>query len=142
MNRLSSALDDASSLPALLAAAQDAFEAIMAAAWRQADTPAGFSTAMVYAATAAAEGRDAILAAPSLPARPPAVRSASLDHGNLTASSILDVAAAITAVCDGLVRRLTAAARDALSPGDRAACRAALLHARDIRQLLAGHRHD
>jgi hypothetical protein len=138
MSQLSSALDDAATLPALLAAAQDAFEAIMAAAWRQADTPAGFSTAMVYAATAAAEGRDAILAAPSLPGRPLAVQSAGLDDGSVAASGILDVAAAITAVCDGLARRLAVAARDALSPDDRAACRAAVQHARDIRQLLAG----
>src|SRR5215472_14396984 len=57
-------------LPALLDTAYAAFEGLLSAAEERQDPASGMFAQFVYAATAAANGRDAILFAPSLPGRP------------------------------------------------------------------------
>jgi hypothetical protein len=137
VERIAAALERADDLADLLDAAWDAFEAIISATGTYADTSEGFSTAMVYALTAAAEGRDAIIMAPSLPGRtageqPP--RSWKLAPGNRPG----EAAAAMAALSAVLAVSLAAAASQAADPVDRAACLTGARHAREIGALLAG----
>ena len=91
---------------------------------------------LVMAAASAAEGRNAISFAPSLPPRrlPAAPRRdepAERPACRLTAS--------LAALSELLAARLMDAARDAPDRGDQAACRAAARCARDIHALLTGN---
>jgi hypothetical protein len=137
IERLTVALEKVGILAALLDAARDAFELIISVSGNYADTDEGFSSALVYVLTAAADGRDAIVAAPSLPPRPlgsrPA-RSADPDRGR----SVLDVVASLDSLSGLLGGRLASAASSARDPQDRAACLTGARYAREIHGLLAG----
>ena len=61
-------LEHATGLPAILDAAYDAFEDMLPAIEAQQDPGSAAFTAFVMSAASAANGRDAIAAAPSLPA--------------------------------------------------------------------------
>jgi hypothetical protein len=136
MDRITAALESADGLPGLLDAAWTAFEAILSLSATYADTDAGFFTALVYARPAAADGRDAIITAPSLPARPAGQEPDGtwrLLHGD----SAGEAAAAMAALSAVLAARLTAAAGSASDGEDRAACLIGARHAREIHALLA-----
>jgi hypothetical protein len=140
MRRLTAAGDQlrrADGLPVVLDAACGAFEDILASIGAYEDTTTGIATAIVFllAATQAANGRDAVLFAPSLPPRSlrprPATEPAEqADTGDIT-----------TAVADLswlLASRLAATAAIAVAAADRAACHDAARCARQVSHLLTG----
>src|SRR5215472_9569527 len=105
-------------LPALLDTAYAAFEGLLAAAEERQDPASGMFAQFVYAATAAANGRDAILFAPSLPVRP--LRPAEVGiNGWGSGSDLQDHATLSEVLCHVLAQAAAAV------PGheDRRACR-------------------
>lgn len=137
MEHLIAALENAGSLPQLLDAAWDAFELMIAASGDYADTDEGFSTALVFVLAAAANGRDAIITAPSLPPRLPAEQPAQ-SWRHRRGGGVLDVASSLAALSGLLAGRLDLAASSARDPRDRAACRTGAQYAREVHALLAG----
>jgi len=119
-------------LPATLAASFDAFEAIRRLARRCQDVDPDLFAAFMTTASEAADGRDVITTAPSLPpgrAAPPATAPMPADGPAAAAD-------AITALTIVLARRLDDVAGQAVTPGDRAACHDAAEAASRIRQLM------
>ena len=137
MEHLSAALDSARSLTALLDAAWDAFEFIIAMSGDHADTDEGFSAALVYALAAAANGRDAIITAPSLSPRLSKADAARVDRGHWGANAA-EVESSLAALSDVLAGRLELVASTASDSRDQAACRIGARYAREIHGLLAG----
>ena len=124
-------------LPAVLDAAYDAFEQMLAAITIQQDRGGGAFAAFVMSGTAAANGRDALAAATSLPP----VSSGDLASMAAKASRDLpmeDAAAALASLSQLLSRRLTDASDHTADVGDRLACAQAARHAADICSLLGG----
>ena len=143
MNRITASrarLDHAAGLPALLDAAYDAFEAILAVLRHHEERAGNAFPAFVLAAGAAASGRDWIAGAPSLPpaATPPQPAAAGDDL--LTGHDWVHVAIEIAGISQALAGRLAAAGAEARDPEDRAACEQAAGYAARIRALLAGAR--
>lgn len=130
-------LRDAGSMAVLLDAARDAFEVIIAASGDSAESGNGFFTPLVYALAAAADGRDAVTTAPSLPGRPAAELSAASASSPLIARGVV---ADLAALSDQLAVRLVSAASTARDPGDQAACLIAARYACEVNALLAGVR--
>jgi hypothetical protein len=140
MNRIAAVrarLDQASDLPAILDAAYDAFEGMLPVIHGQEDRAGGGFAAFVMSAASAANGRDAVASAPSLP--PAAPGSTSLADGDPPPGVTEQEAAAALAVLSGLLAgRLADASARAADAGDRAACAVAARHAGAIWSLLAG----
>jgi hypothetical protein len=86
----------------------------------------------------AANGRDAIAAAPSLPAAADRVTPARTP----AAVTAQQATAAVAGLCRVLVGRLNAAAGLSADIGDRAACASAARHAAAICSLLEGAREQ
>jgi hypothetical protein len=130
-------LEHADALPAILDAAYDAFEGMLPAIEGQQDPGSAAFTAFVMSAASAANGRDAVAAAPSLPA-------AAVGHRAVTAASapatvsVEQVAAALAGLSRVIVRRLNAAVGLSGDVRDREACARAAHHAGAICSLLAG----
>jgi hypothetical protein len=127
----------ADGLPAVLDAACDAFEDILAIIGACEDTTASTATAIVFllAATQAANGRDAVLFAPSLPPRslrprPTTEPAEQADTGDITT--------AVAGLSWLLASRLAATAAIAVAAADRAACHDAARCARQVADLLTG----
>jgi hypothetical protein len=123
-------------LPELLDAAHEAFEYILGLLNAHQDPASGFFVPMVYAAASAANGRDYIGSAPSLPPsplRPP-------PHAETHTSFPQDHAAArwTADVCTELASRLSTAASFAVTAADRRACAGAARCAREITGLMNG----
>jgi len=137
MERMTAALESAQTLAALLDAAWEAFELVISASGDRADTDEGFYAALVYVLAAAADGRDAILTAPSLPARPLETRQSGPRHPG-PGGSVLEVAAGLAALSSVLAARLASAADQAGDRGDRAACLIGARYAREVHALLGG----
>jgi hypothetical protein len=138
MRRLTAAGDrfgQARDLASVLDAACEAFEEILAVIGDHEDASDALVVPLLLAATQAANGRDAVLFAPSLPAR----RLHQLRVGEeLERGSAQDVIAAVTGLAQLLAVGLAHAA-DAVADGaDRAACQDAARHARQIHVLLTG----
>jgi hypothetical protein len=127
-------LGDARSLPELLAASFDAFEAICVLARRSEDRAPSLFAAFMTAADAAVDGREAITIAPSLSPSPGGTLATSSPAADAGIDTITDALAALGALLD---ERLTDAADRAVISGDRAACQAAAEAGRRIRQLMA-----
>jgi len=128
-------LGQARGLPAVLDAACDAFEAILQVIGDYEDATATVCVPFLLAATHAANGRDAVLFAPSLPprARHPPRATQEQERG-----SVAGISAATAGVSRLLAARLAHAA--ALAAGaDRGACHDAARHATQIHGLLTGH---
>ena len=130
-------LREASGLPAILDAAYNAFED-MVPVLRAYDDPAdGGFAAFVMSAASAADGRDTIGWAPSLPPRrlggPPGP-----DDEPRPGQTSEEAAGMLADVTRLLAARLAQAARSAPAGRDRAACADAWRHARDIHALLTG----
>jgi hypothetical protein len=128
-------LEQATGLPAILDAAYDAFEDMLSAIETQQDPGSGAFTAFVMSGASAANGRDAIAAAPSLPAATHRVTARTS-----AAVTAQQAAAALAGLSRVLVSRLNAAAGLSASVGDRAACASAARHAAAICSLLEGAR--
>ena len=130
-------LEQASDLPGILDAAYDAFEAMLPLIWGQADRIGGGFAAFVMSAGPAANGRDAVACAPSLP--PPAPGRVPPGAGDPAAGVTEQEAAAVLAgLSQLLASRLADAGARAADAADRAACADAAGQARAIWSLLAG----
>jgi hypothetical protein len=136
MSGLQERLARASSVPELLDAAYEAFEDVLTVVRQHDDPGGGLFIPMVMAAGSAADGRDSICRAPSLPPR-------SLHAGQpvertdrfRTAQA---AAAWVAGVCEVLADRLAGAASPAAEAGDRGACLDAACSAREVRALMSG----
>jgi hypothetical protein len=123
-------------LAQVLDAACEAFEEILAVIGGHEDASDGLVVPLLLAATQAANGRDAVLFAPSLPARPlhqPLGVGEELERG-----SAQDVISAVTGLCQLLASGLAHTAAGVADGADRAACRDAARHAQQIHVLLTG----
>ncbi len=130
-------LEQASDLPGILDAAYDGFEGMLPVIHGQEDRAGGGFAAFVMSAASAANGRDAVAAAPSLP--PAATLGVPLATGDLAAGVGEDEAAAALALLSQLLAsRLADAAAWAAQAADRTACEVAARHAFAIWSLLAG----
>jgi hypothetical protein len=128
-------LAGAASLVAVLRAGLAAFGAIEAIALAYEERDDRVCSWWAMAAAAAADGDDALAAAPSLPAtsgRPATVAAVDPDQA---AGAIEDTVASLAAQ---LAACLTGAAARSAQRGDRAACERAAAHARHISELLTG----
>ncbi|MGP7998939.1 MAG: hypothetical protein ACLPKI_16720 [Streptosporangiaceae bacterium] len=125
-------LRDASTLPDTLAVSFDAFEAVRLAARSCVDRSPELFAAFMTTADAAVEGREAITAAPSLPAGPAAEPPRLLAAGD-SIDDAIDVLAAIGALLDSCLAQVEAAAT---IKADRIACAEAAGAARRIHQLM------
>jgi hypothetical protein len=125
-------LERAASLPEVLAVGFDAFEAIRVTARHHQDQVPALFAAFMTTADAAVDGREAITIAPSLPTAPAARPGPPLTADAGTGQAA-DTVAALAAV---LRDRLTDAAAQAGTPGDRAACQDAADAAGRICQLM------
>ena|ERR1700728_2109675 len=140
MDRIESArarVEQATGWPAILDAAYDAFEQMLTAITSQQDHGGGAFAAFVMSGTAAANGRDALAAAPSLPP------VSSSDLASMASTSALDVPApdaadVLAGLSQLLSRRLTDASAYTADAGDRLACAQAARHAADVCMLLGG----
>ncbi len=134
---LNDRLSRAGDLSSVLAAAHEAFDGILLAIRGREDPVTGMFAALVMAAASAADGRDAVTRAPSLPL-------AALRHAVLTRRAgepepgIRDLARSLGGIAGVLARRLVQAGRDAAVAGDRDACAQAAVCAGEIHDLLAG----
>jgi hypothetical protein len=137
MSEVQERIASASSVPELLDAAYEAFDDVLAVVRQHDDPGGGLFIPMVMAAASAAEGRDAICGAPSLPPR-----SLHAGAGERTgpADTAQAAAAWVAGVCEVLVERLAGAASSAGEAGDRGACLDAGWSAREIRALMRGGR--
>jgi len=129
-------LEHATGLAAILDAAYDTFEDMLPVIEAQQDPGSFAFTAFVMSGASAANGRDAIAAAPSLPAAAHRVTTACTSAA-LTAQQ---VAAAVAGLSRVLVSRLNVAAGLSADAGDRAACASAASHAAAICSVLEGAR--
>jgi hypothetical protein len=126
-------LRQADGLPAILAAAETAFSTLLTELRAREDPASPDFIPVMVAATAAADGRDAVLFAPSLPwpAPPPDARADAATADPLLAGSLPDLSLMLAA-------RLDHATRAAPNPADRDACATAARSARQIYHLIAG----
>jgi hypothetical protein len=130
-------VEQAIGLPAVLDAAYEAFEQLLAAIISQQDRGGGAFAAFVMSGTAAANGRDALAAAPSL--RPvPSGDLASMDSASMLDMPTGEAAAVLAGLSQLLSRRLTDASGQTANAGDRLACAQAARHAADLCLLLGG----
>lgn len=125
-------------LPALLDAAYRAFAEILSAAERCDDEAGTVVAAFAFAAAAAADGRDAIASAPSLP-RPPLQVLGSDGRLDDRGSAVEMLIADLAELSRVLAARLSDAARAAAGE-DAAACRIAASYARQIAALTTRNR--
>ena len=126
-------LYQADDVVAILDAACDAFESMLSVLRAHEDPGDPVFGALVMAAASAADGRDAVLFAPSLPPHRP--RTAGVEESYDAVGVVADALADLSELLAG---RLDDAACIAADPGDQAACLAAARWARDIHSLLAG----
>jgi hypothetical protein len=129
-------LEHAVDLTAVMDAAYDAFEELLAVIREHEDPANGLFAACMFAAASAANGRDAILFAPSLPPSRTAGRPAPEEaEPEGTVEAAADAAADLGQL---LADRLLEAGQAASDPGDRAACLTAAQSAGEICGLLRG----
>ena len=128
-------LQDADGLAAVLDAAYAAFEGMLSVIYPVQDPASGLFAALVMAAaSAAADGRNALALAPSLPGRPLlAVPAGQQPWSGEPPERVAEVVAGLSHLA---AERLTEAAASAPDTGDGAACRHAAQSARDICGLL------
>jgi hypothetical protein len=115
----------------ILDAAYSAFEEMLSMADGYHEGGAPLFPGLVMAAAAAADGRDALLDAPSLPLH--AIRRCSR-----APSSSEDVASELATLSKSVTERLTECAACAVADGDRAACRSGARHAGEVHALVTG----
>jgi hypothetical protein len=135
-------LAGAEGVAAVLAAGYGAFEWMLAVLEGYEDPAGEMFAAFVMAGGAAADGRDAVAFAPSLPAVPPWPPARGGPDGLGEAAEAgpgaQEAAAAVAGVCGLLAGRLQAGAAVAAVAGDRAACAEAARYATKVQWLLTG----
>ena len=137
----------AANLADVLDASYEAFEAMMSVIDGYHDASGPFYAGLVMAAAAAADGRDALLSAPSLP--PPSrddIRPSGLPAGAgsagvrvQAADDPVDAAATVAALSSSVASCLRGAAATADAAGDRAACLDAARYADEVLVLTRGN---
>lgn len=129
-------VEQAIGLSAVIEAAYDAFEQMLAAITIQQDRGGGAFAAFVMSGTAVANGRDALAAAPSLP---PVSSGDLASPAESSRDLAMENAAAVLASLGQLLsRRLSDASGHSADVGDRLACAQAARHAAYVCSLLAG----
>ncbi|MGH3294836.1 MAG: hypothetical protein ACRDP7_23860 [Trebonia sp.] len=128
-------LREADGLAAVLDAAYAAYEGMLSVIHLVQDPASGLFAAFVMAAASAADGRNALALAPSLPGRPLLAVPAGQQPG--LGEPPERVAEVVTRLSQLIAERLTQAAASAADTGDRDACRHAAQRARDICGLLS-----
>ena len=141
MNRITDVrarLEAATGVPAILTAAYSAFDQLLLAIREHEERAESLLAAFVMAAASAADGRDALIAAPSLPLPLPRPTHAASSAGErATPANIDDVADELADLSRILVTQLGHAAGQAIDPSDRLSCTDAALSAEAVRSLLA-----
>jgi hypothetical protein len=133
-----SRLQQATTLPDMLAASFDAFEVIRLLARDNEDRVPGLFAAFMTAADAAVDGREAITAAPSLPPGSRNLIGSSLPTS--TCAGVREIADDMAALAVLLSQRLGYAATLSIALSDQVACEEAVAAAGRICQLMArGH---
>ena len=125
-------LEQAASVPEMLAAGFDAFETVRIAARGCQDQAPELFAAFMTAADAAVDGREALTIAPSLPQ----AGGGGPGHANARGDDPVLIADALAALAGVLCDRLGQAAAGAALPADRVACQEAAHAAARIRQLM------
>jgi hypothetical protein len=128
-------LQEADGLAAVLDAAYAAFEGMVSVIHPVQDPASGLFAAFVMAAASAADGRNALALAPSLPGHP--LLAAPAEQQPWSGGPSERVAGVVAGLSRLVAERLTQAAASALDTGDVAACRNAARNARDICGLLS-----
>ncbi len=128
-------VDQAHSLAEVLDAAYDAFEIMRAAIRRYHQEGGPFYPALIMATGVAADGRDAIACAPSLP--PPSLprQTPGAAPG---AVGWQDLAASVAGISGAVARKLRAAIAADTAREDRRACLDAAMYADEIKALATG----
>ena len=124
MDRIDAArarLNQATDVPGILGAAYEAFEDMLPVIRSQQDPAVGAFVAFVMSAAFAANGRDAVAAAPSLPPTAPGTAPRA-DDDQPDAVPALEAATALSKLSGLLVCRLTDAAFWARTSADKEAC--------------------
>src|SRR6266487_532116 len=139
-------LNSARTMPDMLSAACNAFELMLATIREHEERADGLFAAFVMAAASAADGRDALLTAPSLPwplptVSAPSAASDSDTSGQATAPptaiGVDEVADALAEVSQFLDAAPTTVGRHTADPADNAACADAARCAQAMWSLLA-----
>jgi len=112
-------LQHAAALTAVLDAAYDAFEQMLLAIRFHENPTSGLFATFIMAAASAADGRDAVAFAPSLPPRPGTQAPGDGEPAEENAEAIAESVAVLSRL---LAVRLAQAGASAPDPGDRAAC--------------------
>ena len=130
-------LEQAAGPAAVLDAAYDAFEGMRLAFRVHEDPASGLFAAFVMAAASAADGRDAVAFAPSMPPRRRhgAAETGQGPPGEDSSERFAGEAAGLSQVLEACLAR---AAGPASNPGDRSACEQAARCACEIYDLLGG----
>lgn len=126
-------------LPDSLAAGVDAFETIRLHARQCEDRAPELFAAFMTTAAAAADGCDALAAAPSLPPPDRHTAATSMPVPDADIDAIADALAALATTLHSLLAR---EAMMAANRADRTACDDAARSAMEIRQLMARSDHD
>lgn len=129
---IESRLEQAASLPEMLAAGFDAFEIVRIAARGCQDRAPELFAAFMTAADAAVDGREALTIAPSLPW----ATGGGPGDADVGGGDPVLVADALAALAGVLGDRLGQAAAGAKLPADQVACQEAAYAAARIRQLM------
>lgn len=128
-------LQEADGLDAVLDAAYAAFEGMVSVIHPVQDPASGLFAAFVMAAAAAADGRNALALAPSLPRHP--LLTVPAEQQPWSGEPPKRVAEVVVGLSHLVAERLTQAAAAAPDTGDEAACQNAAQSARDICGLLS-----
>ena len=130
-------LEQAAGLAAVLDAAYDAFESMRLAFRVHEDPASSLFAAFVMAAASAADGRDAVAFAPSMPPRRRygAAGTGPGPPGGDSSERFADEAARLSQLLGAWLARAAGSASD---PGDRGACERAARCACEICDLLGG----
>jgi hypothetical protein len=131
-------IEGAESLAVLLDAAYAAFEEVMSAIYADEDRVGESFAGFAFASAAAAEGRDAVAGAPSLP-RPPVPERADAFGLSDPYYAREELAGVLAGLAGLLAARLGEAAGTAADPKDRVACQIAALQAQEVHVLLGGN---
>jgi hypothetical protein len=135
MDTAQQSLQEADDLAAVLDAAYAAFEGMLSVIHPAQDPASGLFAAFVMAAASAADGRNALSQAPSLPRHP--LLAAPAEQQPWPGEPPERVAEAVAGLSHLVAERLTQAAASAPDTGDQAACLHAAQSARDICGLLS-----
>jgi hypothetical protein len=128
-------LEEARDVAETLTAAYDAFDEMLSAFDCYQNGPGAFYAALVMAGPAAADGRNTVGSAPSLPP-PDRDRPRPPEPANEpTAQEVADSVAAVAALA---ARKLRAAAAATTCGADRSACIEAAQYADEVRGLMTG----